>query len=166
MVRAFAALFGTNPFFLRNVGGPHVKMRLIGRIFDIICHHQQQIQKLHKLLWITDCLPWKPGGKVIHETLANFQQTPSSEQNKLCPDITVVGVGDGAGVGVAQGSVVSRHYLQFILIVSSPARLPTNPIEGCQEFIPRQNEPLLADHCTSLAMENVSPSDSFHYRFG
>ena len=158
MVREFAALFGTNLFFPRNAGGPHVKMRLIGRIFDVICHHQQQIQKNY-----TNYYELKT---VFHEKLResyswNFSQF-SPDPCSLRADITVVvvvGAGVGAGVGGARLEL-SPAIICSLFWLSRVRGLPTNPIEGCQEFISDQSEPLLADHCTSLVhgeMENVSP---------
>ena len=62
----------------------------------------------------------KTQGESYSWNFSQFSADPYSDQNKVCPDNTVVGVGDVAGVGVTQGWVVSRHYLQFILIVSGP----------------------------------------------
>ena len=47
----------------------------------------------------------KTQGKSYSWNFSQFSADPY--QNKVCPDNTVVGVGDGAGVGVAQGSQLS-----------------------------------------------------------
>ena len=110
-------------------------MRLIGRIFDVIYHHQQ-LQKLHKLLWITNCLPWKLGRKYSR----NLRLGVTPEETRLAVVVGCLELVD----------LVSTNIICSLFWLSRVRGLPTNPIEGCQEFISGQSEPLLADHCTSL----------------